>query len=926
MSASKTPSKQELEMLAIRDKEIQKKFKKENKLLAEAAAKETQDKNDREKLLATESKKGAQTIVSPLLKTNLSGSFQGVSTNLSSDINSSSTVEPSNSEVMDESDNDNEHVKKDETAKSIHTFQQMNLSSNVKLTSYIWQDMDMILATTNTIFESVNQSSPIAVLTLLKSDIFASVSDIQHASEESKAKALKAHCIAMKDILVLFITSEDPDIIKNISTPQDKIQEVSKIVKQAHETSILSERVQALENAEEEIFEILKIFFLSVQGAIAAQKKSNNAWHRFQSSTSSHSISGNVGGSSLTVNSDGYDSPKIKFVSSKADTVSLPFENALAQPPQNFTTSNSTTYGILMNMLSDTVGKNYPKEHVKSAKKLICSLQCMTRDELVKESIIFFNITLPKECAGLNPEDGLMGKLCHCFRKHPIDIDEQSKSGIYDPLKDPKTPSQISAAISAAWDEVRLEFPHHNRNFGFESVKSQIYLYLDQDVYMKLLKRTVYQRYIYGLLIQVADSIESYPGTSIDSEHDDKLSTADSARLKYILLKYQVPTSRAHAINQTNGPKVEPIDGAILIAHKFFAGLSCATDLLSEFFTTLSSQQGEFYLYHLALYTKTISDILVGNLTIPVKRLYMLATAQALDSVTVVAGGIPTSFGQTMYLHNNIEKHAIGAPDTLARLLLAHISTQLQFRPEMTQAFKSLVNEKEITEFANQGHVYDGSASTYLDNLISKLQHNKIETKVDVDSSGFTPAVLFPYPKVTKYTVHCVELRTNDLHTNLFVGVPTSKLPTKKLKSAKTPKLSPISKPLQQTNENNVTAGYKEGVTVALQCLKSANGNAIVMATEFAKHVNKLVPAFTAQAKNPDALLHPLTLSITDATWQQPMAKGTFLAPLNFGQFIVLRELLGFKNKVNKERILPPELSSLISILNVATISKNVTN
>ena len=108
----------------------------------------------------------------------------------------------------------------------------------------------------------------------------------------------------------------------------------------------------------------------------------------------------------------------------------------------------------------------------------------------------------------------------------------------------------------------------------------------------------------------------------------------------------------------------------------------------------------------------------------------------------------------------------------------------------------------------------------------------------------------------------------------------------------------------------------------------SCQRNAIVAATEFAKLVQKDVPAFTVQgtAKNPDALLHPLTLITPLGTWSQPMAKGAFITPAHFGQFIVLRELLGFKNKANKDRLLPPELKNIIPTLSVATISNNVTN
>ena len=123
----------------------------------------------------------------------------------------------------------------------------------------------------------------------------------------------------------------------------------------------------------------------------------------------------------------------------------------------------------------------------------------------------------------------------------------------------------------------------------------------------------------------------------------------------------------------------------------------------------------------------------------------MLQTSQALDDISVIAGGTPSSFGQSVYQLNNVEKHAIGAPDSLARLLLAHISTQLQFRPEMTQAFKHLVNEKEISAFAQQGPVYDGSASAYLDKLITQLQHTTVESFVVPDSNGISPAVLFHF-------------------------------------------------------------------------------------------------------------------------------------------------------------------------------------
>ena len=59
---------------------------------------------------------------------------------------------------------------------------------------------------------------------------------------------------------------------------------------------------------------------------------------------------------------------------------------------------------------------------------------------------------------------------------------------------------------------------------------------------------------------------------------------------------------------------------------------------------------------------------------------------------------------------------------------MAHISTQLQFRPEMTQALKLFVNEKEISAYAKQD-------SAYLNNLIIKIQHNKVESEISADGS-----------------------------------------------------------------------------------------------------------------------------------------------------------------------------------------------
>ena len=122
---------------------------------------------------------------------------------------------------------------------------------------------------------------------------------------------------------------------------------------------------------------MIKVILFSVHGAILAQR-----WqHRFQTSTSL-SKSENVGGSSSAGLSIDNETPKINTT---AETASLSFETALLKPPPNFTTLNSTNYGILMNLLSDKIGKIHTEKHVKAAKKLLCSLPWMTRDELVKE-------------------------------------------------------------------------------------------------------------------------------------------------------------------------------------------------------------------------------------------------------------------------------------------------------------------------------------------------------------------------------------------------------------------------------------------------------------------------------------------------------------------------------------------------------------
>ena len=100
----------------------------------------------------------------------------------------------------------------------------------------------------------------------------------------------------------------------------------------------------------------------------------------------------------------------------------------------------------------------------------------------------------------------------------------------YDPWKDP-----TSVLNDLAWDAVRLDFPHRDRAI----ILDKIFLYLDQDIYIRLLKRTVYRRFTFGLLIQVASEIQSYPGTRIETEHDNKLNVTDLTRLKYVLVKYQ---------------------------------------------------------------------------------------------------------------------------------------------------------------------------------------------------------------------------------------------------------------------------------------------------------------------------------------------------------------------------------------------------
>ena len=327
---------------------------------------------------------------------------------------------------------------------------------------------------------------------------------------------------------------------------------------------------------------------------------------------------------------------------------------------------------------------------------------------------------------------------------------------------------------------------------------------------------------------------------------------------------------------------------------------------------------------------------MVANLTIPTKRLYMLAAAQALDNIVVVSDGDPKLFGLATYMDNGIEKHAIGAPDVMARFLLCQVSTQLQFRPEISQTLKQLIIESEITDLAKTGSPYDGSASAYLDSLISKLEYKKVDSTIPADANGNKQNVLWPYPHITSYSDQCPDLYSSEFHTNLYAATawhqgssPSTK--TSKLKKASTASKSKVqpAKATTVVNENSVTAGYKAGVIIAVQYLQSANGNAIVMATEFAKLVESKMPGtFMAQAttKNPDGLVHPLTLAIPGATWNSPRAVKGYIQPNDFGHFILLRELLGFHNKVIPERVLSPELAATLVSLKAATISKNVSN
>ena len=802
----------------------------------------------------------------------------------------------------------------------------------MKTNSYVWQDMDKQFETSQQMFQLMEANSSHEILTLMKLPMFTPLNSKLDLTVDERSELLKDHCQCMLEMFEAYVSNEDNVIIASVIGIKEQIEEGNALIDDAELSSTIDHQIQAYVIAERKIKTLIKTVLLQIFSVFQSKVKSTIGWHRFQNSSSTTLSS--LGGSTAVKSVSG--DPKIQFSSLSTDTTAISFQDALPQPPLNFSPQNAIINATCVNQLGDQVGKVYNVQLLKAATKLILALPHMTQDELMKETGIFFLATVTKECAGLTSEDGLVGKLIHCLRREQIPLQDQSKSGIYDARNPSQSVSIQIKELKDAWLAISDNFPHTNRVIGFEALPDQTYLYIDQEIYLKLLKRTVYQRFIFGLLLQAASTIQSYSGTKNDLHKDDKMHQDELTRLQFILLQYKPPHSRAQAINQTNGPVVESNIGANLIIHKFFAGLSCATDLLNEFHFTLSSQKGEFYAHHLSLFHKTISDILVANLSIPTKRLYMLAAAQALDNIVVVNGGDPKLFGQATYIENGIEKHAMGAPDVLARFLLCQISTQLQFRSEIPQALKQLVIESEITNLANIGSPYDGSASTYLDVLISKLEYSKVDSTIPVDATGVKPLVLWPYPHVTSYTDQCPDLYQSDYHTNLYAAADWNTKSMSAAKPSKLKKSSTVPKPTTTTtkatplaNENSVTAGYQAGVQLAIQYLQAANGNALTMASEFAKSVEEKMPGtFTAQptAKNPNGLLHPLTLLIPNANWNSPRAAKGFIKPIDFGHFIVLRELLGFQNKPKKDRVLPPELINIIATLKAASISKNVTN
>ena len=116
-------------------------------------------------------------------------------------------------------------------------------------------------------------------------------------------------------------------------------------------------------------------------------------------------------------------------------------------------------------------------------------------------------------------------------------------------------------------------------------------------MYLKLLKRCVQQQFIFLLMIAASKDITSYVDS--DNMQNDQLSETQLTELRNHLQPYENDANKAAALQQTKGILVEKNMGSTFIAHKFFPGISCATDLLAEIRMKLTSEHGEYYIHQL---------------------------------------------------------------------------------------------------------------------------------------------------------------------------------------------------------------------------------------------------------------------------------------------------------------------------------------
>ena len=181
---------------------------------------------------------------------------------------------------------------------------------------------------------------------------------------------------------------------------------------------------------------------------------------------------------------------------------------------------------------------------------------------------------------------------------------------------------------------------------------------------------------------------------------DDQLSETQLTELRNHLQPYENDANKAAALQQTKRLLVEKNLGSTFIAHKFFPGISCATELLAEIRMKLTSEHGAQYYYHLSNYYHTIADITIANEALGNKVYYMKAASTELDRLTVLMERIPDALGHQICFDDDTKKYKniVGSIEFQAKVLLGHLVTQLQYRKELRSAIRPYVKEDKISK------------------------------------------------------------------------------------------------------------------------------------------------------------------------------------------------------------------------------------